>query len=303
MKSIMKQTILSLLVIITLILGVGFFLKTERNTEEKQTEQLTIVTSFYPLYFFTSRIGAERINATNLTAAGIDPHDFEPNTDDLRLIEHADLLITNGLGVETWLDNVETETPILRSADNLANIEQDQGQLDPHIWLDPVLAKAQVQVIANKISELDEINRTFYQTNATKLISELDELDSEFTNALQSCQQDQIITAHAAFAYMAKRYGFEQLAIQGFNHEEEVTAAQLLELAKLAKEQQIKYVFFESLLSPKLAQTLAQEVGASVLIFDPLESLSQEAINSGADYFSIQRQNLGNLQLALECQK
>lgn len=320
----MKQIILSLLIIIILVLGVGLFLKAEHNTEEKQTEQLSIVTSFYPLYFFASRIAGEGAIVSNLTAASIDPHDFEPSTDDLRLIEHADLLITNGLGVETWLDHLETETPILQSAIGLADIEHgrgeemhqeeenheegeeedhDHGQLDPHIWLDPVLAKAQVQVIADKISELDEINRAFYQANATKLISELDELDSEFTNALQSCQQDQIITAHDAFAYMAKRYGFEQLAIQGLNHEEEVTAAQLLELAKLAKEQQIKYVFFESLLSPKLAQTLAQEVGAEVLIFDPLESLSEEAINSGADYFSIQRQNLSNLQLALECQQ
>ena len=312
----MKKIILIVLITITVLLGIGLFFKKDGVEFNQEQPRLQIVTSFYPLYFFTSRIVEDKALVTNLTANG-DPHDFEPTTGDLRLIDSADLLVSNGVGVESWIETLESQTPILLSALNLADIEHDHedhegeeheeeadhdhGPLDPHIWLDPTLASQQVQVIANAISELDEENRNFYQNNALKLIQELEQLDREFSSSLQSCQQDHVITAHAAFAYMARRYDFEQLSIQGLNHEEEIGAKQLSELAKLAKDKQIKYIFFENLLSPKLAQTLAQEVDASILLFDPLESIGAEDLNNGADYFSIQRQNLANLKLALEC--
>jgi len=316
----MKKIILSLLFIITLVL-IGWPLNSQLRSNKQATEpdpdKLQLITSFYPLYFFTQTIAAERAQVYNLTAAGVDPHDYEPTPADLRLIETADLIISNGAGFESWLDNLDTQVPILHSADDLASIsrekeegddhdeeeeEDDHGTLDPHVWLDPVLASAQVQQIADALSELDAAGRDFYQANARQLQAELATLDQEFTQGLTSCRLEQVITAHAAFAYLAQRYGFQQVAIQGLSHEEEVTAAQLASIAELAKAQEIKYVFFESLLSPRLAQTLAQEVGASVLLFDPLENLDAEQARAGADYFSIQRQNLNNLQRALECQ-
>jgi zinc transport system substrate-binding protein len=316
----MKKISLTLLIIITLALA-GWLINNQLKSTDTQAEadrdKLQLVTSFYPLYFFTQQIAGDHAQVYNLTAAGIDPHDYEPSPQDLRLIETANLIIGNGAGFETWMDNLDTQVPILHSADDLVSIsreeeedddhdeeedEDDHGDLDPHVWLDPILASAQVQHIADTLSELDDQNRDFYQANASALQAELAQLDQEFSQALTSCRLDQVITAHAAFAYLAQRYNFEQVAIQGLSHEEEVTAAHLASVAELAKAQQIKYVFFESLLSPKLAQTLAQEVGASVLLFDPLESLDSEQMRAGADYFSVQRQNLQNLQLALECQ-
>lgn len=318
----MKKISLTLLIAITLALA-GWLINNQPKPADTQAEvdsdKLQLVTSFYPLYFFTEQIAGDRAQVYNLTAAGIDPHDYEPSPQDLRLIETADLLISNGAGFETWLDDLDTQAPILRSAVGLDLIEHqahedhhheeehhdeehDHGPLDPHVWLDPILASAQVQYIADALSELDAQNRDFYQANASALQAELAQLDQEFSQALTSCRLDQVITAHAAFAYLAQRYNFEQVAIQGLSHEEEVTAAHLASVAELTKAQQIKYVFFESLLSPKLAQTLAQEVGASVLLFDPLESLDPEQVRAGANYFSVQRQNLQNLQRALECQ-
>lgn len=281
--------------------------------------KLQITTSFYPLYFFTKTIAQDRAEVINLTKTGGEPHDFEPSPRDILAIEQSQLLIVNGAFFESWLDKFsdeinQKEVKVLKAAENLATLkgedthedEEEEGgegeTVDPHIWLDPVLAQSQVAMISQELQSVDPANAAFYEQNSKNLIQELEGLHQEFTSKLQNCQNQEIITAHAAFAYMAKRYGFEQIAIQGLNPDEDPSPAKIAELSNLAKSKNINYIFFETLLSPKIAQTIAQEIGAQTLVFNPLEGLTREEEESGQDYFTIQRENLNSLSLALDCQ-
>ncbi len=313
----MSKKIFALILFLVLLAALLFVSKQpERNSS---TEKLQISTSFYPLYFFTSQIVGEQAVVLNLSRAGVDPHDFEPSISDLRSISNSQLLVINGLGFEAWLekfaDQLGEQVTILATAPDLAYLdgnnhyhekddheeEEEHEEKDPHVWLDPVLARKQVELISAKLIELDSDNATYYRNNTEELLGKLDQLDTEFKQGLVSCRQRNVVTAHAAFAYLAARYKLTQIAIQGLSHEEEPTPAKLAEVSHLAKTQDIKYIFFENLLSPKLAETIATEVGAATLIFHPLENLTLAEEKSGADYFSLQRQNLTNLRLALQC--
>ena len=259
--------------------------------------KITVTASFYPLYFFTKEITGERVKVINLTKAGSEPHDFEPSTKDIRTIENSKLLIVNGNTFESWLPQFgeqisQENTQILKVGENP----------DPHLWLDPVLAQNQVEMINSKLREIDPTNATFYQTNSRTLIQKLIELDGEFKAGLSKCEKNKIITSHGAFAYLAQRYNLRQVSIQGLNPDGDPSPAKIAEAAKLAKENGINYIFFETLVSPKIAETIAKEIGAKTLVLNPIEGLNEAEEQSGQNYLSIQRENLANLRLALNCQ-
>lgn len=309
----MKKAIIILsLVFLTLV----FFYQKNQKVEEvgNNEKKLKIATSFYPLYFFTKEITQDRAEVINLTKVGGDPHDFEPSPKDILAIQQSQLLIANGAFFETWLDKFsdelgQGELKVLKVAEKLATIknldehtEEGGEETDPHIWLDPVLAQNQVTMISQELQNLDPNNANYYQEKSAELIQKLENLHQEFLGKLQNCQNHKIITSHTAFAYMAKQYGFEQIAIQGLNPDEDPSPAKIAELSKLAEKEKIEYIFFETLVSPKIAQTIAKEAGAKTLVFNPLEGLTNEEERNGKNYFSIQRENLNNLSLALNCQ-
>lgn len=315
------------LIILSVIFSFALTWIYQKNQVAKKIEpsklsenKLQIATSFYPLYFFTKEITKDKAEVINLTKTGGEPHDFEPSPKDILTIEQSQLLIVNGAFFESWLDKFsdeinQKEVRVLKVAENLATLkgedphedekEEDEGEkkaVDPHVWLDPVLAQIQVAMISQELQSMDPANAAFYEQNSKALIQNLENLNQEFIGKLQNCQNQEIITAHAAFAYMAKRYDFEQIAIQGLNPDEDPSPAKIAELSNLAKSKNINYIFFETLLSPKIAQTIAQEIGAQTLVFNPLEGLTREEEESGQDYFTIQRENLNSLSLALNCQ-
>lgn len=279
-----------------------------KNAETKE-EKLAIVTSFYPLYFLTKEITGDQAVVANLTKTGVEPHDYEPNTSDIKAIENSQLLIVNGNFFESWLDQFEEQidpqkTKVLKVADGLADLEKEEDgrkEIDAHVWLDPVLAAKEAELISAKLQKIDPKNTDLYQKNTKTLIEKLAALDQEFQLGLANCQKNKVITSHAAFAYMAKRYSFEQIAIQGLNPDDDPSAAQIANITKLAKANNINYIFFETLLSPKISETIAKEIGGETLVFNPIEGLSAEEEQNGEDYFSIQRNNLANLRLALDC--
>ncbi len=133
------------------------------------------------------------------------------------------------------------------------------------------------------------------------LNQKLDQLDKTYAEGLKTCKQKDIITSHAAFGYLATRYGLNQVAISGISPDEEPSSQQLAEVAKFAKENDVKYIFFESLVSPKLSETIAHEIGAKTLVLDPLEGISDDDIKQGKNYFTVMENNLKNLQKALQC--
>lgn len=179
--------------------------------------------------------------------------------------------------------------------------EHEHGEWDPHFWLDPVSAKSLVSAIAEALSERFPEKSSVFADNAGKIVAELGTLDVAYRTGLSSCVKEEVVTSHDAFRYLAQRYGFETHALAGISPEEEPSPKRLSELAAEVKEEGIKYIFFETLVSPKLAETLARETGAATLVFNPIEGVSAADQAAGKNYFSIMRDNLVALQKALEC--
>jgi zinc transport system substrate-binding protein len=307
-KQMKKYVLLALLFS---ILGGGFYAMNRIPAMQKaRGATLEVTTSFYPLYFLASQIGRDKATVYNITPAGSEPHDYEPTTQDIVRIEKGDILILNG-GVETWgnkmRDNLKgTDVTIVTAGDGLftQNLTEDgQTGIDPHIWLDPMRAKAEAAKITQAFVAKDPGNRAYYQTNEKILDGKLATLDRAYQIGLASCQSKNIVTAHAAFGYLAARYGLHQEAIAGLSPDAEPSAKQLVAITTYAKIHNVHYIFFESLASPKLSQTLASEIGAKTLVLDPLEGIPEDEMRQGKNYFTIMQDNLLNLQTALQCEK
>ena len=181
--------------------------------------------------------------------------------------------------------------------------EDEHGNegLDPHVWLSPTLAKLQVRHIANAMVQADPNNRSRYERNAGELEDRLEQLREQFHSGLAQCRTNRFITSHAAFGYLAEEFGLEQVSIAGLSPDARPNPARMAALSELVKEMGAKYIFYETLASPALSETLAQEVGAETLALNPLEGLTPEEVQAGSDYFSVMQENLANLREALEC--
>lgn len=266
---------------------------------------VSVVASFYPLYFFASSIGGPYASVTNITPAGSEPHEYEPSPQQIALISKSQMLILNG-GLEPWgqkvKQNLAGKSVLILTSDQQFVQLQDESVKDPHIWLNPNLAKTQVSTILQGYQTIDPVHQAQYSTNAQSLLSKLSDLENEYKKGLQNCRQTEIVTSHAAFAYLASEYGFHLVSISGISPDQEPSPAQLAKIAQFVKEHKVKYIFFERLLSPKLSETIAQETGAQTMVLDPLEGLTEKDIQSGRDYFSVMRENLIALRTALECQ-
>ncbi len=305
-KNNMKRLII-ITVGIAILLG-GFFVLKGKSVPLNPTTKLKVSASFYPLYFFASQIGGDKADVRNITPAGSEPHDYDPSTQDIARIETGNMLVLNG-GVEAWgnkiKDNLkDKDVLIVTAGESLLSkqlTEEGQTMIDPHVWLDPLLAKEEVSKITQGFIKIDPKNKLYYQDNENKLNNKLNQLDLIFKEGLKNCRQKNIITSHAAFAYLGSRYGLNQVAIAGLSPDAEPSAKQLADVADFAKKNNIKYIFFESLVSPKLSDTIAQEAGAKTLVLDPIEGISDNDIKAGKDYFSVMQENLKNLQTALEC--
>ncbi|MCE9643126.1 MAG: zinc ABC transporter substrate-binding protein [Candidatus Andersenbacteria bacterium] len=305
----MDKKLISFGIILLALVGIGTLLvPRSKNTPTTQSPKLQIIASFYPMAFFAEQIAGDNANVTNVTPAGAEPHDYEPSTQDIAQMEHASLIILNG-NVEPWGDKIKTNLKnssikIITAGEGLATrtlTENDITSADPHVWLDPVLAKQEVRKISDAIIQIDPANKNLYTTNTNAVLQKLDQLDNTYKTGLASCTTKDIITSHAAFGYLAQQYGLNQLAIAGLSPDEEPSAQALIATAKFVQEHNVKYIFFESLVSPKLSQTIANETGAQTLELNPLEGLTKDQQQQGEDYFTVMYNNLHNLQTALSC--
>jgi zinc transport system substrate-binding protein len=271
-----------------------------------------VVASFYPLAEFSSAIGGASVSVTNVTPAGVEPHDFEPSPRDVADAHSADLFVYNGAGMDAWAQrlapSLETKGIVTLDLSQSLGIEllappdeEEELERDPHVWLDPILAARQVEIIRDALVSIDPGHAEEYRRNADAYLAQLSALDREYRDGLASCQLRTVITSHAAFGYLAKRYGFTQLSITGLSPDEEPSPKALSDLADLARKTGVRYVFFEELVNPALAQALSREIGAQTLAFNPLEGLTQEQIASGETYISVMRENLAALRTALSC--
>ena len=299
---------------IILLFGVIFFAAQKNNNTAQplsQNKQLQVVTSFYPLYFFAKEIGGDKANISNLTPASAEPHDYEPTAQDIAKIEKSNLLVLNGGSLESWGNKIEKEMQekqitIVTAAENLVNREiEEEGKKvkDPHVWLDPVLAKQEVIKIEKGFEKADPAHAEYYQKNMKILEGKLDQLNTDFKNGLQSCQKKDFVTSHAAFGYLAAQYGMNQISISGLSPDQEPSAQQLANVVELVKKNDIKVIFFETLVSPKLSETIARETGTKTMVLDPIEGISDDYRKAGHTYMTVMKDNLTNLQTALQCNK
>ncbi len=299
---------ISIIFLIILTIGLlSFIIPTlfRQNIQKKPTaSKLQVVTSFYPLYFFTTQIAQDKADVHNITPAGAEPHDYEPTAQDMAKIENSNILIINGAKFEGWSENVKNvlsdqNTVILNINDNIAS--QDLIGNDPHFWLDPTMAKKEVQIITKILIEKDPANTQFYSNNSKTLSEKLDNLNNQFTLELNGCKKREIVTSHSAFGYLARGYNLHQTPVSGLSPDEEPSPKKLAEISKFAKDNQVDYIFFESLVSPKLANTIANEIGAKTLVLNPIEGITEAEISEGKNYFTEMQNNLINLKTALQC--
>lgn len=269
--------------------------------QQSTSTKLQVTTSFYPLYFFTTQIAGDNADVYNITPAGAEPHDYDPTTQDLARIEDSRLLVLNGDKLEAWGDRMTTtlrdsSTIVITVGDSLATATND-----PHVWLDPVLAKQEAAAIAQGLEQVDPSNTSTYQSNLQKLNQKFDQLNQNFITGLSNCAKTDIITSHSAFGYLAKQYQLNQISIAGLSPDAEPSAQQLADVADFAKQNNVTTIFFESLVSPKLSETIANEVGAQTMVLNPIEGLTDTDIAAGKTYFTEMEANLANLKIALLC--
>jgi zinc transport system substrate-binding protein len=260
------------------------------------TEGRLVVAAFYPLAFAAEQLGGSGIDVRNLTPPGVEPHDLELSGSDVRTIADADLVLYLSGGFQPALEDAIDSTSA-NAVDLLEAVETREGGdeehgVDPHVWLDPVRYAAIAQRIGEQLDRRPE---------AERFAARLRALDREFSRGLSRCERKEIVTSHAAFGYLAERYGLTQVAITGVSPEAEPTPRDLEEVVRQVRAVGATTVFFETLVSSRLAETVAREVGAKTAVLDPLEGLTKEEAAAGEDYVSVMRKNLEALREALGC--
>lgn len=280
--------------------------------------RLRVLTSFYPMYDFACKIGGDCIDVTNMVPSGTEPHDWEPSTNDLKNLEKADVFIYNGADTEPWADDLlvsrsdtlhvveASENVELRTTDGEhehahehEDADHHHGDFDPHVWLDPENAKIEMEAIRDALCAADPENSTVFQSNYEKYAAELDALDAEFREKLAPLPNRTIVVAHEAFGYLCDAYGLTQVGIEGLSPDSEPDPGRMAEVIDFVREHSISTIFFEELVSPKVAEAIASETGAQAKMLSPLEGLSDEQAAAGADYFSVMHDNLAALMEAL----
>lgn len=291
--------------------------------------QLSVVATFYPLYEFTRAIGADGLNVRQLVPPGVSPHDYEPTPSDAAAIGHARVFVYNGAGLERWAhrltdslppDAVRVEAtrglPLVKwkreDRDHLAehketdrdgspNHGHEEESVDPHTWLDPVLAQQMVDNIAAGLAQANPSASAAYRERAQALKQRLQALHTRYAETLVRCRSRLFITSHAAFGYLARRYQLRMESVLGLAHEADPSPRRLRELVELARREKVQAVFAETLAGRSAVQALSHELGVRLLVLDPAEGLRESDVRAGKNYFTVMEENLRQLALGLGC--
>jgi zinc transport system substrate-binding protein len=284
------------------------------DSDSSGEEKTDVVAAFYPLAWAAEQVGRDDVTVRNLTPPGTEPHDIELTPRDVERIRSAEVVLYLGSGfqpaVEDAVDGADgTAVDLLKglrllqaeahdeegdAAEEEAHAEEsgEEAERDPHVWLDPVLFRRVAERIGDAVGE---------PAAAEDLKMKLEELDREFERGLADCRRRHVVTSHAAFGYLTRRYGLEQVPITGISPEAEPAPRELEEVVEHVRETKAITIYFETLVSPRLAETVARETGAKTDVLDPLEGLADEDLDRGSDYLSVMRKNLASLRRGLEC--
>jgi zinc transport system substrate-binding protein len=311
MKSIIQKAIIVTAVSSLVLAGCSSATKSA-STSPNGEKRVKIVATFYPMFEFSKQVAGGYADVIGLIPAGAEPHDWEPTAKDMTQIQEADLFVYNGAGIEGWVDKAlnsvnKVKNSVVEASKGIElmegiaeeDVKDTEKVLDPHVWLDPILAQKEVQFIEAALEKADPAHKDAYKKNADVYIAKLQELDKSFKDGLANVKRKEFVTQHAAFGYMAKRYGLTQVPIAGLSPEEEPSAAKMAEIIKFVKENQVKTIFFETLVAPKVAQTVAKEIGAKTSVLNPIEGLTDDDKKQNMDYIGIMKQNMNALKTVL----
>ena len=261
------------------------------GTQVVGTGSTRVVAAFYPLAFAALQVGGSRVSVRNLTPAGAEPHDLEVSPRDVQAVRSADLVLLLGHGFQPQLERAAGDgSRVVRLLDTPGLRLLSDG--DPHVWLDPLRYALIVRRTGTALHA---------PGGARRLVVRLHTLDRAFRHGLAHCARHELVTSHEAFSYLAQRYGLRQIAITGLSPEAEPEPRKLARVVDLVRRTHATTVFFETLVSPRVAETVARETGASTAVLDPIEGLTSSEEDRGADYFSLMRSNLAHLRTALGC--
>ncbi len=270
------------------------------------TNKLRVIASFFPLYDFSRNVGGDRAEVSVMVPAGIEPHDWEPTPRNIADAESADMIVYNGAGFESWFSGINAKFAVdtSRGIQLMEGGEGAQGgsNFDPHIWLDPVLAKKEVEAIRDGFIQTDPVNSDYYSQNAQRYIAELDSLDSFIRSELSNCTLNDFIAFHDSFSYFANRYNLTQHSVHGVSPEGDVLPQRIQEIKDLAATLGINVIYAEELVDPRLANVIAGEIpNGQVLVLSPIEGLEREELEQGLGYIDKMRENVQNLKVGLKC--
>lgn len=335
MNRIQIKSILMLVVAIILMVGCGKVTGSSNTKSKKDTstDKIKVIATFYPMYEFTKQIAGDKADVQLLIPSTIEPHDWEPTPKDMANIQKADVFIFNSEYMESWVpsirksisnnnvDFVEASKGITlkkgveeeehehdhdhgdhdHEGDTNAHDSSEEHEhhhhheFDPHVWLSPVLAQQEVKTITEALIKADPKNKEEYEENSVAFTKKLKKLDSDFREGLKDIKQKEIVTQHAAFGYLTNEYGLIQVPIAGLSPDIEPSAAKMKEIKDFSKKNNVKVIYFEELASPKVAETLANEIGAKTEVLNTLEGLSKEDQENGFDYIKVMEKNLQTL--------
>jgi zinc transport system substrate-binding protein len=286
------------------------------TTASTQTsDELTIVTAFYPLQFVAQRIAGDHATVANLTQPGAEPHDLELTPRQVASLTTANLVIYEK-GFQPAVDEavvqsenpqvIDTTTivplrPLAATGDDRGYVQSgnDHLALDPHVWLDPTALGRIAQVVEKRLSAIDPDHAADYASNVAELNQDLRRLDHSFRLGLGDCERTEFITTHAAFGYLAQRYHLTQIAITGLNPDTEPSPARIAQVQRVASDHGLTTIFSETLVSPAVAQAIAGDLGLATDVLDPIEGITDRS--RGTDYLSVMSANLAALRKAGGC--
>jgi len=282
-----------------------------------KVSKVKVVASFYPMYDFVQKIGGDRVEVSSMIPLGVEPHDWEPTIQQRLKAESSDMIVYNGAGFEKWIEEINAKFKV----DTSEGLELLEGNseggdhqtsasghtdlnenVDPHIWLDPILAKYQIEKIRDGLIKIDPANTNYYNGNAKKFIADLDSLDAFIRSELSNCNKTDFIAFHNAFTYFSNRYGLNQHSVSGVSPEGDILPQRLQEIIKLSRELNIDTIYAEDLIDPRLVNVIATEIpNGKVLILSPIEGIDEEEQKAGIGYVDKMRQNIENLKVGLRC--
>jgi zinc transport system substrate-binding protein len=301
---------------------------TAPSSEESGDNKLTVYTTIYPLEYFAERIGGDTVNVESIMPAGADEHTYEPTTKTIMELAEADLFLYNGLNLEPFAEKAKEtlageDVKIVNVGDHVdagvggheghsheateddhapdetAADGHDHGGVDPHIWINPMLAVEMASVVKDELVMLSPDGKETYDKNFDMLKADLKTLDEDFHTVVDAAGKKEILVSHAAYGYWEESYGIEQLSIAGLSSTEEPSQKELKEIADTATKHGIKYVIFEQNITPKVAKVIQNEIDADSLRLHNLSTLTEKDIENGEDYISIMEQNIKTLKTAL----